>query len=55
MAPQTGSFDPEKIKDKARKDILYLLEGVSKSPLQTLAKEHQLIDVLCRSEGRRIW
>jgi hypothetical protein len=33
MAPQTGFFDPEKIKDKAQKDILYLLEGVSKGPL----------------------
>jgi len=27
MAPYAG-FDPEKIKDKARKDLLYLLEGV---------------------------
>ena len=28
MAPYAG-FDVEKIKDKARKDLLYLLEGVS--------------------------
>ena len=27
MSPYAG-FDPEKIKDKARKDLLYLLEGV---------------------------
>ena len=27
MAPYAG-FDPEQIKDKARKDLLYLLEGV---------------------------
>lgn len=29
MAPQTG-FDPEQIRDKARKDLLYLLERVSR-------------------------
>jgi vacuolar protein sorting-associated protein 33A len=28
MAPHVG-FDTEQIRDKARKDILYLLEGVS--------------------------
>lgn len=33
MAPHAGAFDPEKIKEKARKDILYLLEGVSKAVL----------------------
>jgi hypothetical protein len=35
MAPHVG-FDTDQIKDKARKDLLYLLEGVSKgshSPL----------------------
>ena len=30
MAPHTG-FDTDQIKDKARKDLLYLLEGVSKA------------------------
>lgn len=30
MAPHVG-FDTEQIKDKARKDLLYLLEGVSKA------------------------
>jgi hypothetical protein len=29
MAPNTG-FDTDQIKDKARKDLLYLLEGVRK-------------------------
>jgi hypothetical protein len=31
MAPHVG-FDTDQIKDKARKDLLYLLEGVSKEP-----------------------
>jgi lysine-specific histone demethylase 1 len=30
MAPHVG-FDTEQIRDKARKDLLYLLEGVSKT------------------------
>lgn len=30
MAPHAG-FDTDQIKDKARKDLLYLLEGVSKA------------------------
>jgi hypothetical protein len=29
MAPHAG-FDTDQVKDKARKDLLYLLEGVSK-------------------------
>lgn len=29
MAPHAG-FDTDQLKDKARKDLLYLLEGVSK-------------------------
>lgn len=32
MAPHAG-FDTDQIKDKARKDLLYLLEGVSKDYL----------------------
>jgi hypothetical protein len=32
MAPHVG-FDTEQIRDKARKDLLYLLEGVSKASL----------------------
>ncbi len=38
-----ASFDTEQIKDKARKDLLYLLEGVSRAvltcvlpPIQTM-------------------
>jgi hypothetical protein len=31
MAPHAG-FDTDSIKDKARKDLLNLLEGVSKAP-----------------------
>jgi hypothetical protein len=30
MAPHVG-FDTDQIRDKARKDLLYLLEGVSKA------------------------
>lgn len=30
MAPHVG-FDAEQIREKARKDLLYLLEGVSKA------------------------
>ncbi len=35
MAPHAG-FDTDQIKDKARKDLLYLLEGVSKDSHQSL-------------------
>lgn len=31
MAPHAG-FDTEQVRDKARKDLLYLLEGVSHLP-----------------------
>jgi hypothetical protein len=31
MAPHAG-FDTEQVKEKARKDLLYLLEGVRDSP-----------------------
>lgn len=34
MAPHVG-FDAEQIRDKARKDLLYLLEGVSKTALES--------------------
>ena len=37
MAPQPG-FDTEQVKDKARKDLLYLLEGVSHDPLSSSHK-----------------
>ena len=36
MAPNTG-FDTDQIKDKARKDLLYLLEGVSKAIFPSLS------------------
>jgi len=36
MAPHAG-FDTDHIKDKARKDLLYLLEGVSKGPPMRIA------------------
>jgi len=41
MAPHAG-FDTESIKEKARKDLLHLLEGVSKAdpPAYQLVKEH---------------
>lgn len=35
MAPHAG-FDTDQIKDKARKDLLYLLEGVSKDSHKSL-------------------
>jgi hypothetical protein len=36
MAPRAG-LDTSQIKDKARKDLLYLLEGVSKAPVSSAA------------------
>lgn len=43
MAPHTA-FDTDQIKDKARKDVLYLLEGVSKAfqrpPLSQASASH---------------
>lgn len=35
MAPHVG-FDTDQVRDKARKDLLYLLEGVSK--MRSLAR-----------------
>lgn len=40
MAPHAG-FDVENIRDKARKDLLYLLEGVRKANL-TYKHGHRL-------------
>jgi hypothetical protein len=37
MAPRAG-FDTEKIHDKARKDLLHLLEGVSRPPTHHLRR-----------------
>lgn len=42
MAPHAG-FDTDQIRDKARKDLLYLLEGVSKAALTALrSTRHRL-------------
>ena len=50
MAPHAG-FDTDQVKDKARKDLLYLLEGVSKDSLAQMRKaRHQLT---CPSTGPR--
>lgn len=61
MAPHAG-FDTDQVKDKARKDILYLLEGVSKDYLAHLHAHAQGKPgkapanlPLNRFEGRRIW
>lgn len=44
MAPPAG-FDSEQIRDKARKDLLYLLSVVSKAP-KTVSWLRKLIDQL---------
>ena len=46
MAPYAG-FDTDQIKDKARKDLLYLLEGVSKD-------SHRIIDLSKASTDPRL-
>lgn len=55
MAPH-ASFDTDQIKDKARKDLLYLLEGVSKDSqwLADLCKA-STDPLACRCEERKIW
>jgi len=40
MAPHAG-FDTDQIKEKARKDLLYLLEGVSKDCLAHMRSARQ--------------
>ena len=51
MAPHPG-VDPDQIKEKARKDLLDLLEGVCKA--QHLDPNVLLSTKCCRSEGRKI-
>lgn len=51
MAPHAG-FDTNQIKDKARKDLLYLLEGVSKaSPSPKLLKA--AADMILHADSRK--
>jgi len=50
MAPHVG-FDTELIRDKARKDLLYLLEGVSKLALPRLPGPSMLLPWLSRAGG----
>jgi hypothetical protein len=46
MAPHAG-FDTDQIKDKSRKDLLYLLEGVSKDyRLSLIRARHRLIGII---------
>ncbi len=44
MAPHAG-FDTDQIKDKARKDLLYLLEGVSKGSYSVLILSQAATDI----------
>lgn len=57
MAPRT-EFSSEQIRAKARKDLLYLLEGVSKAhdatPIVLPARPRQLNDGAHRYAARRI-
>jgi hypothetical protein len=50
MAPHVG-FDTDQIKDKCRKDLLYLLEGVSKDILPQLGRT---VLIFVRCVARRI-
>lgn len=51
MAPYAG-FDTDQIKDKARKDLLYLLEGVSKD-YQFLMAMRVITDLLPQVRGKK--
>lgn len=54
MAPHAG-FKTDEIKEKARKDLLYLLEGVSKDYRTALSCARlKLTFAACRFVGRRI-
>ena len=50
MAPHPG-VDTDAIKEKARKDLLNLLEGVCKASLPSAYIKHSLI--ICRYVGER--
>jgi hypothetical protein len=56
MAPRT-EFSIEQVRNKARKDLLYLIEGVSKAPSSSLrceirrASGHQAADCVSLSTG----
>jgi hypothetical protein len=50
MAPQ-NLFDTDQIKDRARKDILYLLEGVSK--LSNSFQQSPLLTLLLQIRGKK--
>lgn len=56
MAPRT-EFNPEQVRTKARKDLLYLLEGVRKAPSSSFPSGASLILMLpsFRSAARRMW
>jgi hypothetical protein len=55
MAPHVG-FHTDQIKDKSRKDLLYLLEGVSEGARRTdLRKAAANHHDVCRYGERRIW
>jgi hypothetical protein len=47
MAPRAG-FDTEQVRDKARKDLLHLLEGVSRR----IRAERAVVRSLARALGR---
>ena len=54
MAPHVG-FDTDQIRDKARKDLLHLLEGVSKAYLSVPVRTETEgpLTLVARFEGRR--
>jgi hypothetical protein len=54
MAPHVG-FHTDQIKDKSRKDLLYLLEGVSEGARRTDLRKAAANHDVCRYGGRRIW
>ena len=54
MAPHVG-FHTDQIKDKSRKDLLYLLEGVSEGARRTDLNKAAANHDVCRYGERRIW
>jgi hypothetical protein len=52
MAPHAG-FHTDQIKDKSRKDLLYLLEGVSEGSVALIFARRQLIMIMLSAGARK--